>query len=261
MSNATVPANGEAMPTIPAIFARWTAAQAQLDASRTDDEAGAAVDAQKALKPLIAPLMPATASEFAMKLLIDTNNGQFQHDEALIEQARTLATLGTLPNDDAVLSAFTRLVETDRVVSLARDMGKATSEYDRLCHLAAKHQKTTAGYLYAEGMEEAGDRRAAIEASMSQHKATSAEGAAVQACLLIDALIRIAETAGDSDQQDQFAQDMRAANRLAFSVIDYLRSASAFKPEAFGFEYQHLNPWLSADERLSHTGIALEEVR
>lgn len=167
----------------------------------------------------------------------------------------------TVPANSEAMTALARLAETDTVVGLAQDMSKATSDFDRLSQLASKHRQDCKGRFYVASMEEAGDRRAAIEASMSQHKATSAEGAAMQACLLIDALIRVGETAGDSDQQDQFAQDMRAANRLAFSVIEYLRSASAFQPEAFGFEYQHLNPWLSADERLSHTGISLEEVR
>ena len=167
----------------------------------------------------------------------------------------------TVPANGEAMAALARLAETDTVVRLAQDMSKAASEYDRLCHLAAKHEKNAAGRYYAEGMEQAGDKHAALETALSQHKACTAEGALVQACLLIDSFIRLGEYGNDRDQQRQFDEDIRAANRLAFSVIDYLRSVCAFQPEAIGFEYQHLNPWLSADERLSHTGISLEEVR
>jgi hypothetical protein len=84
MLKNTVSAAGEAMPTIPALYADW---QRQMSATTTDEDVATAATIEARMNDL----QPVTAADFAMKLLVVTGNGDFQPTPRLIEEAQALA--------------------------------------------------------------------------------------------------------------------------------------------------------------------------
>ncbi|WP_426227400.1 hypothetical protein [Pararhizobium sp. DWP3-4] len=77
--------------TIPALFAQWKALyDVASNMSYPDIVAEKAFDSAVQIEKMIVPILPETAQEFAMKLLVVTSNGDFQPGDSLIAEAVAL---------------------------------------------------------------------------------------------------------------------------------------------------------------------------
>jgi hypothetical protein len=121
MPKNTVPAAGEAMPSIPALYADW---QRQMSAATTDEDVASAAMIEARMNEL----QPVTAADFAMKLLVVTGEGGFQATPQLIEEAKALASAGVSREFQPPLCPYylrTRLLDIEDKLKSLRSLNEA----------------------------------------------------------------------------------------------------------------------------------------
>ncbi|MBU1402521.1 MAG: hypothetical protein KKC90_15775 [Alphaproteobacteria bacterium] len=149
----------------------------------------------------------------------------------------------------------TKSPERDPVFDIAVQLGRAERSREELDLRAVRDRPNR--YVFAGQAQNEQDRVDTLRAAISQHKATSLEGAAVQiaeALVVADFLNEwVREDALDGSEVSHAQRDYRALQRLLFSALDVVEAATGRKMADLGlqaFRNPSLSPWVQADDKL-----------
>ncbi|MFP5076603.1 hypothetical protein ACLE20_04795 [Rhizobium sp. YIM 134829] len=135
--------------------------------------------------------------------------------------------------------------ERDVVVRTAIEVAEAAAKFEAFeaasgqGHAASRRRSRDAAMVAEDLMFD-------LRQELTEHKAQTIAGAAIQVCELTHRFHRIWEHVPASQRTTVLEEERLAFERLAFSVLELLSTMSGQKPDDLvftGYSDQHLNPW------------------